>query len=162
MDLDFHPEMSSLTARSHTPTLKYWWLRGSSCFGGREIVRNMCTFQGSPDWRESVQVLSKNNPPINRVVSKNSVAGLGGREVGRTRCSHKDSKVTRAPLGQHTCFLSSESARFPVFSSWKKDPKPIFMFRLKLMQTKLSNANLAARISGRISSDSGVCFHEEV
>lgn len=130
-------------------------------FWEQEIVRNMCTFQGSPDWRESVRVLSKNNPPINRVISR-QCWGPGGGEKERTRCSHKGSKVTWAPLGQHTCFLSSESAEFPVFSSWKRDPKPIFMFRLKLMQGKLSNANLVARISGRISSDSGVCFHEEV
>lgn len=66
---------------------------------------------------------------------------------GRTRCSHNGSKVTQAPLGQHTCFLSSEHAGFPVFSSWKRDPKLIFMFCLKLMQGKLSNANPTARIS---------------
>ena len=28
------------------------------------------------------------------------------------------------PLGQHTCFLSSESDGFPGFSSWKKSPSP--------------------------------------
>lgn len=104
-------------------------------------------------------MLSKNNLPINRVISRQL---LGGRVEGRTRCSHKSSKVTRAPLGQHTCFLSRESTGFPVFSSWKRDPEPIFMFRLKLMQGKLSNANLAARSSSRMSSDRGVCFREEV
>lgn len=126
---------------------------------GQEIVRNLCTFQGSPDRRESVRELSKNNLPINRVISRQL---LGGQLEGRTRCSYKSSKVTRAPLGQHTCFLSCESTGFPVFSSWKRDLEPIFMFRLKLMQGQLSNANLAARSSSRMSSDRGVCFHEGV
>lgn len=61
-------------------------------------------------------------------------------------------------FGQHTCFLSSEQCGFPVFSSWKRHPKSVFMFRLKLMQGKLSNANLTARASGRISNQSPVCF----
>lgn len=48
------------------------------------------------------------------------------------------------------------------FSSWKWDPKPVFMFCLKLMQGKLSNANLAARVGRWTASDGRFCVPEEV
>lgn len=122
-------------------------------FGGRKLSETCAPSKVQQIGEKSVRMLGENNTPINRAISR-SRWGLGRGGGENQMFLHR----LQSNVGQHTCFLSSEYAGALAFSSWKRNPKPIFMFRLKLMQGKLSDENFIARASGRISSYSSVCF----
>lgn len=78
------------------------------------MVRNVCTFQGSADWRGKVcQVLSMNNAPINRAISRLQW-GLGGEGGENQMFPRTGSRVTRVPSAS-THVFSPVSTRVSSF-----------------------------------------------